>query len=182
MTLPIPENDPDDVATIISCIGCDRRYLRENAADPNATDQPGCPFCGTPVKASDATGHMPEGDPRQFSFAGGVTATVYLSGASDLHDMVAQELRRATAAWRARLEHSDGHGGMLTAHHQQRVLDAYPEPLNFLLSDLIAMNEKYWLRSVRWDTYGAEQVREQGLTANQRTWAEAIREVFSADE
>lgn len=74
--------------------------------------------------------------------------------------------------------------GMNTSHHQRRVLDEYPEPLGYLLSDLIATNERYWLKSEkhRRRTYGAEQVLETGLTTNQQVWADDLREKLEGDD
>lgn len=54
----------------------------------------------------------------------------------------------------------------------------YPEPLNLLLVDVLKLNRSYWFDSIREDTYGAELVRRQGLTENQREWAEAIADVM----
>lgn len=62
-----------------------------------------------------------------------------------------------------------------TEDYQKRLLDEYPAPLNYLLVELVMANEEYWLRDEdRQNMYGAEVVREQGLTTNQRRWANEI--------
>ena len=110
----------------------------------------------------------------RFLFEGGVNARIEYSGNKELIPFVDREIRRATRAWRERLENSDGRSGMLTSHHQQDAIERLPGPLNWLVSQMIAQNEEVWLRSGKSDTYGAECVREQGLTTNQWDWVEEI--------
>ena len=113
-------------------------------------------------------------DNSRFWFEGGVNAYVEYSGNEELIPFGDREIRRATRAWRDRLDNSDGRGGMLTAHHQRDALDRFPKPLNYLVAQIIAQNEEVWLRSGKHDTYGAECVREQGLTNNQWDWIETV--------
>lgn len=47
--------------------------------------------------------------------------------------------------------------------------DLLPEPLDFLANDIEKQNEEYWLDN-RSETYGAEDVRYDGFTKNQRRW------------
>ena len=122
---------------------------------------------------SDSTDTSPLATER-FRFEGGVRVRVEFEGNEELIPFVRREIRRATRAWRERLENSDGRGGMLTSHHQRDAIERLPEPLNWLASQMIAQNEEVWLRSGKSDTYGAECVREQGLTENQWDWIEEI--------
>lgn len=66
---------------------------------------------------------------------------------------------------------------ILLTTEKERILDAYPEPLNYLLVELVQGNEAYWLEDDRRQKLrGAEVVREQGLTTNQQRWATTIAE------
>ena len=67
--------------------------------------------------------------------------------------------------------------------YHDRLLEEYPEPLNYLLVELVMANEAYWLRDEhRREMYGAEVVREQGLTSNQQRWADMIAENLEKGE
>ena len=58
---------------------------------------------------------------------------------------------------------------------KEKMLDEYPEPLNFLLVELVIANEEYWLNhETRKKTYGAAAIRNHGLTYNQQRWADTI--------
>lgn len=130
----------------------------------------------------DVGGRVDEGDLdsalETLHFDGGVSVRAAVDGPADLVGKVVHELGHAQDDWHDRLNNSDGAGGMLTSHHQQAALEAYPEPLNMLASALIASNEKVWLHGAKKRTVGAETVREHGLTSNQRYWVEQIAEAM----
>ena len=51
--------------------------------------------------------------------------------------------------------------------------DLLPEPLDFLANEIKQMNEEYWLEN-RPDLIGAEEIRKDGFTQNQRRWINNI--------
>lgn len=57
----------------------------------------------------------------------------------------------------------------LMADHRERVLDVYPDPINCIALKLVQHNTRKWLTENP-GTIGAENVLENGLTDNQRTW------------
>ena len=60
--------------------------------------------------------------------------------------------------------------------HTERLMDEYPRPLNWMLVEMADRNWEHWLNGPkhRRRTYGAESIREQGLTNNQVEWATEI--------
>lgn len=44
-----------------------------------------------------------------------------------------------------------------------------PKPLNWLANDVIDLNE-LWIESGNTETIGAQEIRKDGFTRNQRTW------------
>lgn len=174
-----------DTETIVECAGCEKRFLEQNADDQNL-EPPNCPYCGTPIQGprieSDHT-EVLVGDRRRLRFAGGVTADVRLSGDADLQEHVLRELERAVEYWRARFTGSDGTGGQVTSEHQQRCIETLPEPLNWLASDIVALNEHRWLQNgAHADTIGAQNVREHGFTNNQQEWIGLIADAMQGGE
>lgn len=67
--------------------------------------------------------------------------------------------------------------------HSENIKARFPEPLSLLLIEMAERNREHWLESERWRarTLGAEDVREYGLTENQRTWANQIAEQMGVD-
>ena len=68
-------------------------------------------------------------------------------------------------------------------HEHTRSLKAeYPEPLCYLLIELAEYNREKWLNPPYDGTIGAENVRETGLTTNQREWATMVAERLEGDD
>lgn len=44
-----------------------------------------------------------------------------------------------------------------------------PKPLNWLANDIVDLNRK-WIQDGNQDTIGAEEIRKNGFTRNQRRW------------
>ncbi|WP_276257171.1 hypothetical protein [Halomontanus rarus] len=65
--------------------------------------------------------------------------------------------------------------------HTQRINAEYPEPLCYLLIEMAEYNREKWLNPPRDKTYGADEVRETGLTSNQQQWAETIAAALEDD-
>jgi predicted RNase H-like nuclease (RuvC/YqgF family) len=47
--------------------------------------------------------------------------------------------------------------------------DVLPKPLNWLANDIKDLNE-LWIESGKEDTIGAQEIRKDGFTRNQRRW------------
>lgn len=60
--------------------------------------------------------------------------------------------------------------------HTEEIREEYPEPLAWLLVELAEFNREKWLAedSPRKNTYGADEVRETGLTTNEQEWAAKV--------
>lgn len=67
----------------------------------------------------------------------------------------------------------------MKSKHAERIMDKYPNPLNHLLLDLVDYNYEKWLKPPYNRTIGAEDVRKTGLTANQREWANMVKQIMS---
>jgi len=55
-----------------------------------------------------------------------------------------------------------------------------PEPLGFLANEIAKMNEEYWLEN-RSDLIGAEEVKRDGFTKNQRRWLNRLASEINAN-
>jgi len=68
--------------------------------------------------------------------------------------------------------------------HTIRIKEEYPEPLNWLLVELAEYNRDEWLGhdNPKSSTFGAEEVRETGLTSNQQEWAQQIANSLEEDD
>lgn len=53
--------------------------------------------------------------------------------------------------------------------------DLLPKPLNWLANDIAKINV-YWIKDGNEDTIGAENIREDGFTRNQRFWINKLAE------
>jgi len=61
----------------------------------------------------------------------------------------------------------------LMTEHCQRALDELPKPFAYLVVELMEANEREWLDE-KPDTYGAESVRQTGLTTTQKEWVKVV--------
>jgi len=53
--------------------------------------------------------------------------------------------------------------------------DMLPKPLNWLANDIIELNKR-WIRDDNQDTIGAENIRKDDFTRNQRFWMNKLAE------
>lgn len=138
----------DHLGAIVDCGECPHRFVAENA---------------------DCSRHDDDGELRTH-YGGEPKCPVCGTYVADSETTVTRVAARADAS-SPKNERYRGKRMAVKNRHGQRLLDAYPEPLNWLAAMLFEANLRKWIGT---GTYGEEQVVEYGLTENQYRFCERL--------